>query len=65
MLLKPDVIKTVTHEEVTKETLGGSATHNEISGVAHFRSPNEDACFGTSTRAIKLPTSFLFLTTVT
>ncbi len=41
----PDVIKTVTHEEVTKETLGGSATHNEISGVAHFRSENEDACF--------------------
>ncbi len=32
----PDVIKTVTHEDVTKEQLGGAATHNEISGVAHF-----------------------------
>src|SRR3954465_14089991 len=32
----PDVIKTVTHEEVTKEQLGGAATHNETSGVAHF-----------------------------
>src|SRR5687767_3541592 len=32
----PDVIKTVTHEEVTKEQLGGARTHNEISGVAHF-----------------------------
>src|SRR4029077_11167809 len=32
----PDVIKTVTHEEVTKEQLGGAMTHNETSGVAHF-----------------------------
>jgi propionyl-CoA carboxylase beta chain len=32
----PDVIKTVTHEEVTKEDLGGAATHSETSGVAHF-----------------------------
>jgi propionyl-CoA carboxylase beta chain len=32
----PDVIKTVTHEEVTKEELGGATTHNEVSGVAHF-----------------------------
>jgi propionyl-CoA carboxylase beta chain len=32
----PDVIKTVTHEEVTKDQLGGAATHNETSGVAHF-----------------------------
>jgi propionyl-CoA carboxylase beta chain len=32
----PDVIKTVTHEEVTKEQLGGAVTHNETSGVAHF-----------------------------
>ena len=32
----PDVIKTVTHEEVTKEELGGAVTHNETSGVAHF-----------------------------
>jgi propionyl-CoA carboxylase beta chain len=32
----PDVIKTVTHEEVTKEELGGAITHNTVSGVAHF-----------------------------
>src|SRR6185295_6814017 len=32
----PDVIKTVTHEEVTKEDLGGAMTHNAKSGVAHF-----------------------------
>lgn len=41
----PDVIKTVTHEEISKETLGGSKTHNSKSGVAHFSSPNEDDCF--------------------
>ena len=39
----PDVIKTVTHEEVTKEELGGAATHNEKSGVAHFACPSEPA----------------------
>src|SRR3970282_1578984 len=32
----PDVIKTVTHEEVTKEEIGGAMTHNEWSGGAHF-----------------------------
>ncbi|HYX19825.1 MAG TPA: acyl-CoA carboxylase subunit beta [Thermoanaerobaculia bacterium] len=32
----PDVIRTVTHEEVTKEELGGSRTHSSVSGVAHF-----------------------------
>ena len=32
----PDVIKTVTHEEVTKEELGGAMTHNSKSGVAHM-----------------------------
>ena len=40
----PDVIKTVTHEEVTKEQLGGAATHNEISGVAHFLSRDDSEC---------------------
>jgi propionyl-CoA carboxylase beta chain len=39
----PEVVKTVTHEEVTKEALGGSETHTATSGVAHFRVPNEDA----------------------
>src|SRR5438034_1026368 len=32
----PDVIKTVTHEEVSKESLGGALAHNQKSGVAHF-----------------------------
>ena len=41
----PDVIKTVTHEEVTKEALGGAETHAEKSGVAHFVYPDERACF--------------------
>jgi propionyl-CoA carboxylase beta chain len=40
----PDVIKTVTHEDVTKEALGGAETHSEKSGVCHFVLPNEQAC---------------------
>jgi len=40
----PDVIKTVTHEEVTKEALGGAETHSSVSGVSHFVLPNETAC---------------------
>jgi propionyl-CoA carboxylase beta chain len=43
-LTGPDVIKTVTHEEVTKEKLGGPATHTERSGVAHFACPNDEQC---------------------
>jgi propionyl-CoA carboxylase beta chain len=38
----PDVIKTVTHEEVTKEELGGAITHNSKSGVAHFTATNDE-----------------------
>jgi len=38
----PDVIKTVTHEEVTKEDLGGAMTHNAKSGVAHLMGENEE-----------------------
>ncbi len=38
----PDVIKTVTHEEVTKEELGGAMTHNSKSGVAHFISNDDE-----------------------
>jgi propionyl-CoA carboxylase beta chain len=37
----PEVIKTVTHEEVTKEKLGGAMTHNAISGVAHFAAADD------------------------
>jgi propionyl-CoA carboxylase beta chain len=40
----PDVIKTVTHESVTKEELGGAATHNEVSGVAHFMAHDDAEC---------------------
>jgi propionyl-CoA carboxylase beta chain len=38
----PDVVKSVTHEEVTSEELGGAMTHNETSGVAHFAAENEE-----------------------
>jgi len=38
----PDVIKTVTHEEVTKEELGGAVTHNTVSGVAHFAADSDE-----------------------
>jgi propionyl-CoA carboxylase beta chain len=40
----PEVIKTVTHEEVTKEELGGASTHAVKSGVAHFAVANDAAC---------------------
>jgi propionyl-CoA carboxylase beta chain len=40
----PDVIKTVTHEEVTKHELGGAMTHNATSGVAHFLSRDDAEC---------------------
>jgi propionyl-CoA carboxylase beta chain len=38
----PEVIKTVTHEDVTKEELGGAATHNARSGVAHFSADSDE-----------------------
>ena len=37
----PDVIRTVTHEDVSKERLGGSMTHNSVSGVGHFLAHND------------------------
>jgi propionyl-CoA carboxylase beta chain len=40
----PDVLKTVTHEEVTKEELGGAMTHNVTSGVAHFAVEDDREC---------------------
>src|SRR5438874_4090341 len=43
----PDVIQTVTHEEVTKEKLGGADTHNQISGVAHFAAESDEDCLAT------------------
>ena len=41
----PDVIKTVTHEDVTFEDLGGAMTHNSVSGVAHLACENEEDVF--------------------
>jgi propionyl-CoA carboxylase beta chain len=40
----PDVVKTVTHEDVSKEQLGGAMTHNERSGVAHFAVADDHEC---------------------
>jgi propionyl-CoA carboxylase beta chain len=40
----PDVIRTVTHEDVTKERLGGPMTHNATSGVGHFVAANDADC---------------------
>ncbi len=40
----PDVVRSVTGEEVTHEALGGADAHTEKSGVAHFAAGNEDAC---------------------
>ncbi|HKQ70672.1 MAG TPA: acyl-CoA carboxylase subunit beta [Polyangiaceae bacterium] len=40
----PDVIRTVTHEEVTKEALGGALTHAQKSGVCHLTAPDDRAC---------------------
>jgi propionyl-CoA carboxylase beta chain len=40
----PDIIKTVTHEEVSKDELGGAMTHNSKSGVAHFAADSDEHC---------------------
>lgn len=40
----PNVVKTVTHEDITSEELGGADTHSSISGVTHFKAPNEVEC---------------------
>ena len=40
----PDVIKTVTHEDVSKEDLGGAMTHNSVSGVAQFLAADDADC---------------------
>ena len=51
----PDVIKTVTHEDVTKDELGGAHTHNETSGVAQFIASEDEECL----RMIRELLSFL------
>ncbi len=40
----PSVVKTVTHQEITSEDLGGARIHSQKSGVAHFTSPNDVLC---------------------
>jgi propionyl-CoA carboxylase beta chain len=51
----PNVLKTVTHEDVTFDQLGGATVHNATSGVAHFALPNEAECL----RAIRTLLSYL------
>ena len=53
----PDVIKTVTHEDVTKDELGGATTHNEISGVAHFLANDDQHCLATIRELLTFLTS--------
>lgn len=48
----PSVVKTVTHEEVTSEELGGAMTHSTKSGVAHFACENEVECLETIRRLV-------------
>ncbi|MFQ5653496.1 MAG: acyl-CoA carboxylase subunit beta, partial [Planctomycetota bacterium] len=56
----PNVVKTVTHEEVTHEELGGAKTHNSKSGVAHFLCPNDRECLEQVRRLLSyLPTNNL------
>jgi len=51
----PNVVKTVTHEDVTFDQLGGATTHNATSGVAHFAAPSEAECL----RAIRTLLGYL------
>jgi propionyl-CoA carboxylase beta subunit len=46
----PNVVKTVTHEDVNFETLGGAMVHNSVSGVAHFALDSEEECLMTIRR---------------
>jgi len=48
----PNVVKTVTHEEVSFEDLGGAATHAEKSGVAHFTAADDAACLALTRRLL-------------
>lgn len=48
----PNVVKTVTHEDITSEELGGADTHASISGVTHFKSSNEVECLRSIRRLI-------------
>lgn len=48
----PDVVKTVTHEEVTSEELGGAAVHAEKSGVCHFTAADDKSCLNAMRRLL-------------
>ena len=48
----PDVIRAVTHEEVTKEALGGAAAHAKKSGVAHFTTADDASCLSAVRRLL-------------
>jgi|GEM_PF-2718112 len=48
----PEVIKSVTREEVTQEDLGGAASHNTRTGVAHFLTANDEACIDSIRRLL-------------
>jgi len=48
----PDVIRAVTHEEVSKEQLGGASAHARKSGVAHFTSPDDASCLASVRRLL-------------
>jgi acetyl-CoA carboxylase carboxyltransferase component len=48
----PDVVKTVTHETVDREQLGGASVHTTISGVAHLRAPDEAAALDSARRLL-------------
>jgi acetyl-CoA carboxylase carboxyltransferase component len=49
----PNVVKTVTHEDVTFETLGGASVHNSVSGVAHFALDSEEECLMAIRRLVR------------
>ena len=51
----PDVIRTVTHEDVSKEDLGGAMTHNARSGVAHFAVHDDEAALALDPRTAVVP----------
>ncbi len=50
----PNVVKTVTNEEVSSEELGGASTHSTKSGVTHLTAANDMECIATGKKIIKL-----------
>jgi propionyl-CoA carboxylase beta chain len=50
----PDVVKTVTKEEVTKEELGGAKMHTSVSGVSHKAFPNDEEAIASTRHLLSL-----------